>query len=42
MPYLIRSVLIAVTFGLLWSCFTFAEDGFLFFVPGIGGWFFEY
>lgn len=38
----IRSVLAVTFFALVWSCFTFVDDGFIFFVPHVGGYYFSY
>lgn len=42
MKGLIRSALIAIAFGLIWSTLWFQDDGITFFVPGIGGYHFAY
>lgn len=42
MPYLIRSVLFAVTLAAVWSTVWFLDDGVLFQIPGVGGYFFQY
>lgn len=42
MPYLIRSALVILAVAAVWSCVWFNPDGVVFFVPGVGGWFFEY
>jgi hypothetical protein len=41
-PYLIRSALVILAVAAVWSCVWFNPDGVVFFVPGVGGWFFEY
>jgi hypothetical protein len=42
MPYLIRSTLLIATLAVLWSFCWFLDDGFLFQIPGVGGYFFQY
>ena len=42
MPYLIRSTLALFVFFVLWSFVWFLDDGILFQVPGVGGWFYQY
>lgn len=42
MPGLIRSTLVVLAVAVVWSFVWFQPDGVVFFVPGVGGYFFQY